>query len=73
MPRTPLVKPYQGETGVGEVLVCEDIPMGRDFGVITRNRVMSLNEAVELLGPNALKQYIESMEWEQTPERSAEE
>ncbi len=68
MTRAPLVKPYQGEAGVGEVLVCEDIPLGKDFGMITRNRVMSLNDAVELLGFNVLKQYIESLEYEELPE-----
>jgi hypothetical protein len=64
MARTPLVKPI-GEAGVGEVLVCQDSSMGKEFGMKTRNRVMALQEAMELLGPTVLNQFADSLDWEQ--------
>jgi hypothetical protein len=62
MTTTPFVKPV-GEAGSGEVLVCQEFSMGMDFGRRVRNRIMSLDDAVELLGPTVVGRFIEDLDW----------
>lgn len=63
MPTTPYVKPI-GEAGSGEVLVSQEFTMGKEFGMKVRNRVMLLDDAVDLLGPAVVGQFIDNLNWE---------
>jgi hypothetical protein len=62
MPTTAYVKPIGGE-GAGEVLVSQDIPMGRDFGYQTKFNRVSLDEAVTLLGSKVVERFIDDLDW----------
>lgn len=62
MPTTPYVEPI-GEAGSGEVLVSREFSLGKEFGKRVRNQVMTLNEAVALLGPAVVSRFIDNLDW----------
>lgn len=51
----PTIKPHPDPLRQGEVLVCEEIPMGKEFGFKIRNQIMTIEQAQQLVGAEAVQ------------------